>query len=62
LTWQATPGRLNSGDYATLRLELLLYNAEYMRRLHILCLNNMDIEWAALRTEELNAGDGRTTM
>ena len=43
-------------DYATVREELRLYNPEYVTRPHILALNKMDIEWAALRTEELKQG------
>lgn len=44
------------GDYATVREELRLYNPEYVTRPHILALNKMDLEWAALRTEEIKAG------
>ena len=43
-------------DYATVREELRLYNPEYVTRPHILALNKMDVEWAALRTEELTQG------
>ena len=43
-------------DYATVREELRLYNPEYVTRPHILALNKMDVEWAALRTEEIRAG------
>tara|TARA_B110000977_G_C11091236_1_gene496970 strand:+ start:3500 stop:4984 length:1485 start_codon:yes stop_codon:yes gene_type:complete len=41
------------GDYKTVREELRLYNPAYVTRPHILALNKMDLEWAALRTEEL---------
>lgn len=44
------------GDYATVREELRLYNPEYVTRPHVLALNKMDLEWAALRTEEITAG------
>ena len=44
------------GDYAVVREELRLYNPEYVTRPHILALNKMDLEWAALRTEELREG------
>ena len=40
-------------DYVVVRRELKLYNPEYVERPHILVLNKMDLEWAALRTEEL---------
>lgn len=43
-------------DYAVVREELMLYNPEYVTRPHILALNKMDLEWAALRTEEIRAG------
>jgi GTPase involved in cell partitioning and DNA repair len=43
------------GDYKTVREELRMYNPEYVRRPHILALNKMDLEWAALRTEELTS-------
>ena len=40
-------------DYTVVRQELKLYNPEYVQRPHILVLNKTDLEWAALRTEEL---------
>ena len=40
-------------DYVVVRRELKLYNPDYVERPHILVLNKMDLEWAALRTEEL---------
>lgn len=43
-------------DYVVVRQELKLYNPEYVQRPHILVLNKMDIEWAALRTDELMQG------
>jgi GTPase involved in cell partitioning and DNA repair len=46
------------GDYKTVREELRMYNPEYVRRPHILALNKMDLEWAALRTEELTSAVG----
>jgi GTPase involved in cell partitioning and DNA repair len=42
-------------DYKTVREELRLYNPEYVQRPHVLALNKMDLEWAALRTEELTS-------
>jgi GTPase involved in cell partitioning and DNA repair len=44
------------GDYAIIRNELLMYNPEYTKRKHILVLNKMDLQWAALRTEDIRAG------
>ena len=46
------------GDYKTVREELRMYNPDYVRRPHILALNKMDLEWAALRTEELTSAVG----
>ena len=33
-----------------------MYNPEYTKRKHILVLNKMDLQWAALRTEDIRAG------
>ena len=44
------------GDYLVVREELRMYNPEYVTRPHVLALNKMDLEWAALRTEELKNG------
>ena len=49
-------GQDTLNDYVVVRQELKLYNPEYVQRPHILVLNKMDIEWAALRTEELMQG------
>lgn len=43
-------------DYMVVRQELKLYNPEYVTRPHILVLNKTDLEWAALRTEEITEG------
>ena len=43
-------------DYTTIREELRLYNPEYILRPHILALNKIDFEWAALRVQEIKAG------
>jgi GTPase involved in cell partitioning and DNA repair len=43
-------------DYMVVRQELKLYNPEYVTRPHILVLNKTDLEWAALRTEEITKG------
>ena len=42
-------------DYTTIREELRLYNPEYILRPHILALNKIDFEWAALRVQEIKA-------
>jgi GTPase involved in cell partitioning and DNA repair len=44
------------GDFVTVRRELRLYNPDYVMRRHILVLNKIDLEWAALRTEEIISG------
>jgi len=43
-------------DYVVVRQELKLYNPEYVKRPHILVLNKTDLEWAALRTDEITQG------
>tara|TARA_Y100000746_G_C15460457_1_gene431213 strand:+ start:1326 stop:2603 length:1278 start_codon:yes stop_codon:yes gene_type:complete len=43
------------GDYTIIREELRLYNPEYIRRPHILALNKMDTEWAAVRLKDMIA-------
>ncbi|MDA9261601.1 50S ribosome-binding GTPase [bacterium] len=46
-------GQNPTSDYLTIREELRLYNPDYILRPHILVLNKIDVEWAAIQVQEI---------